>query len=111
MEDEASRAVLKDLEGRGILDDVRFARWWAEDRALSGKYGPGRVRSELETKGVAPELIEEALRGCYPDERQREILRTQLKMGKGALARLAAKMVRNGFDEEMVAEIVLSSQP
>ena len=101
--------TLQVLEDKKLLDDGRFARWWTEDRALAGKYGPLRVRAELEAKGISKEFIESCLRESYPVKRQKEILKGMALKALGDPGKVAAKALRNGFDEEMVEEILLSS--
>src|SRR5215218_5070893 len=54
-------AALDRLEAVGELDDARFARRYAEDkRELSG-WGPDRIRTALQGRGVATEHIDAAL--------------------------------------------------
>ena len=49
------------LTERGYLDDLAFARWWAENRAQFRPRGPHLFRQELRRKGVASETIDETL--------------------------------------------------
>ncbi|KAF0814930.1 Regulatory protein RecX [Andreprevotia sp. IGB-42] len=62
-EDEAALegldALLDDFEARGWLSDRRFAEQWVSSRA--SRFGASRLRAELRQKGVADELIAEAL--------------------------------------------------
>ena len=51
--------VLGDLEGRGLLSDLRFARAYA--REVAGRFAAGRVRAELRKREVGEEEIEAAL--------------------------------------------------
>ena len=51
--------VLGDLEGRGLLSDLRFARAYA--REVAGRFAAGRVRAELRRREVGEEEIEAAL--------------------------------------------------
>src|SRR3972149_6183292 len=60
--------LVADLIAKGMVDDGRFARAWAEHRAI-GLNGPHRVRAELRSKGVASAVIDEAVRvGSGGDE-------------------------------------------
>lgn len=54
-------AVLAWLRDVGYVDDRRYAERWVEQRAEGRGYGPLRLRHELAQKGVARELIDEAL--------------------------------------------------
>ncbi len=49
------------LTERGYLDDLAFARWWAENRAQFQPRGPHLIRQELRHKGVASATIDETL--------------------------------------------------
>lgn len=60
--DEASMAAICGrLEGLGYLDDGSFARWWIENRLAHRPRGRVALRHELRGRGVAPDVIEEAL--------------------------------------------------
>lgn len=54
-------ATLGDLVREGLASDARFAEAFAAHRARRGQ-GPVRIRVELESRGVAGELIDEQLR-------------------------------------------------
>ncbi len=49
------------LTERGYLDDLTFARWWAENRAQFQPRGPHLIRQELRRKGVTNTTIDETL--------------------------------------------------
>ncbi len=49
------------LMERGYLDDLAFARWWAENRAQFQPRGPYLIRKELRRKGVTSATIDETL--------------------------------------------------
>ncbi len=49
------------LTARGYLDDVAFARWWAENRAQFRPRGPHLLRQELRRKGVPNTTIDDTL--------------------------------------------------
>jgi regulatory protein len=58
---EAIDAAVDELTETGYLDDARYAQRFAEDkRALQG-WGSERIAGDLERRGVARELIEQAL--------------------------------------------------
>jgi len=66
--------LLEDLAARGWLDDRRFALGYARYRAGTGRYGRARVARELHRRGVAQELMEEALAEVFPEEEQQRPL-------------------------------------
>lgn len=62
----AVEAALARAEDAGLLNDLEFARHYAETRAARGK-GPARLRAELGRLGVAPHVIDQVLRDLWPD--------------------------------------------
>jgi len=52
--------VLNEMRNHGYLDDARFAASYARLRAARG-YGPVKIRHELQTRGVASSLIDQAV--------------------------------------------------
>jgi regulatory protein len=118
--DEVIAATLARLEAMGLVDDVAFARWWAEQRDRHAPRGRRMVEAELRQRGVPPELIE-ALRGeelaepafdaeAIPGseaERAAVALARHLK-GRPipdearAVQRLGAFLMRRGFSPETV---------
>jgi len=57
----------------GYIDDRRFAEAWVEECCRSRPRGSRRLRVELRRRGVAPELVEAALRALIPEEREVEL--------------------------------------
>ena len=60
--DQLIAATLTRLEKLGLVDDVAFARWWAEQRDRHAPRGRRMVEAELRQRGVPREVLE-ALRG------------------------------------------------
>lgn len=54
-------AALAELEATGLLDDTRFAHRFAEDKRSLEQWGPERIERDLRRRGVAEDLIEEAV--------------------------------------------------
>jgi regulatory protein len=55
--------TLGKLKEQGLLNDMSFARFWAENRATFRPRSRGLTRSELRKKGVAEEVISQAVGG------------------------------------------------
>ena len=55
--------ALDQLQEDGLLSEDRFVEIFIRSRTSSG-YGPVRLQSELESKGITRENAREALRGC-----------------------------------------------
>ena len=52
--------ALERLRQSGLVDDVAFARYWSENRAVFRPRGQRLIQSELRHKGVAAEVVQEA---------------------------------------------------
>lgn len=62
----AVEAALARAEDAGLLNDLEFARHYAETRSARGK-GPTRLRAELGRLLLAPDVIDQVLRELWPD--------------------------------------------
>ncbi|UCC61244.1 MAG: RecX family transcriptional regulator, partial [Dehalococcoidia bacterium] len=100
------RQVVLILKQRGFVDDASFARFWRENRVTFKPRSHRLIELELKQKGVAPEIIAEAVNGI--DEEQGAYRAAQRK--KRALSgldypgfrkRLGAFLRRRGFDAEL----------
>lgn len=65
---ETLRAVIADLTAEGYLDDLAFAKSWVTARLAARAYGIRRLRWELQQKGVATAVIDQAVREAGADE-------------------------------------------
>lgn len=70
-----SQSVTERMIALGLVDDARFARMWARSRAISGM-GRERIARDLATRGVSPELIEDALSEALEDTEFERALRS-----------------------------------
>ena len=117
--DDVAGRVLDRFEEVGLIDDRTFARMWVESRQGARGLAPRALRSELRLKGVADDLIDEAV-STIDRESELEAARriaarkarsvaglprpTQVRRLSGALARkgygpgIAAHVVREALD-------------
>jgi regulatory protein len=63
------RTVIR-LGELGLLDDLEFARQLIEEKSRRRHLGPRALRSELIKKGIAGEIIDEALESAPDEEAQ-----------------------------------------
>ena len=56
-----AQRVFARLEERGHIDDGAFAQWWVENRHQSKGASRRKLEAELRAKGVAPDVINQAL--------------------------------------------------
>jgi regulatory protein len=118
--DAVIRATLDRLAAMGYVDDLAFARWWAEQRDRHAPRGRRMVEAELRQHGVPRDVLEE-LRGselaepvldgemlpANESERARVALDRHLRgrpvpHDAGARQRLGAFLIRRGFDPDTV---------
>ncbi len=105
-----SDGVVAELAAEGLLDDARFARAWAEHRAL-GQNGPARARAELRRKGVDPALVDETVRQVFAGQEadlaaaiaERHLRRLSGLPAEVRLRRLAGLLRRRGFSGGVIA--------
>lgn len=60
-EPEICAAVVERLERTGLIDDREFARFWVENRQTFRPRGTRALKAEMRRKGLAGEVIDEAL--------------------------------------------------
>ena len=83
-------AVLDRLEARGFLSDQRYAESVA--RVRGGRFGPSRIRHELQQKGVSQEIMVGVLSSLHTSED--EHLRSVWERKFGQLPQTAADTAR-----------------
>jgi len=118
--DEVITATIDRLAAMGYVDDVAFARWWAEQRDRHAPRGRRMVEAELRQRGVSRELLSE-LRGSQltepgldgetlpssePDRArialERHLRGRPLPTEMRALQRIGSFLMRRGFDPDTV---------
>lgn len=61
VEPDAIEAALANLEHDGYLDDLRFARQFADDKRLLDEWGADRIERRLLMLGVPAQLVRDAV--------------------------------------------------
>lgn len=59
----AQQGVLGKLVAQGFIDDRRYAAAYVREKSRLNGWGTYKIRRMLSTKGIAKEVIDEALRG------------------------------------------------
>jgi len=116
---EFSKNIIREtidwLLGLGYLNDERFALAWSRSRVSAKKFGEYRLRRELSAKGLATEIIEQALRIVYSESNEWDLAQAcaQKKLShlkgidpKAKSRRLAQFLQRKGFASETVFKTV-----
>lgn len=96
-----------------LLDDVKFAHWWVEQRLAFKKISSRLLRLELGNKGINKEIIDEVMAENLVDEEKmaRELLEKRSYKWEGLDAREAKQkkfqyLVGKGFDWKVVEKIL-----
>ncbi len=106
-----AEAVLLRLSEAGLVDDQAFATYWVENREAFRPRGTRSLRFELRRKGVADGTIDEATQGL---DEAASAYRAALERARRSCSldrqtfrrRMAAFLLRRGFDYDIVSETV-----
>ena len=93
--------VLETLERIGYVDDERFARARAKQLADRGS-GDALIRHDLETRGVAPEVVEAALAELEPER----VRAARIVARRGRSVKTARYLASRGFDGDALEGVV-----
>ncbi len=113
-------AVAEDTVARlrelGYLDDAAYARHYVQARFRNKGYGPGRLRSDLQRRGVATRHIDAVLADLVEEEDMMEAALEHAEKRWPRLAReadprkrrkkLTDYLVRRGFSFEIVRRVI-----
>jgi len=118
LEDPELSDVINNLESQGLVDDTKFAAWFAEQRTSYGIHGENKIRAELSKKGVAKSIVTDLFDHSRSEE---EIEKTKEKIEKytekiiGKIkhknkyelkAKLSARLAARGFKFDEFKELV-----
>jgi len=105
--------VLSYAEGHDLIDDEKFAKLWISDRLACKPKSKRALRQELQTKGIAKELIEQALAEAKIDEKalMRGLAQARLKAYSNEAPasqyrKTVAFLIHRGFSPQDAREIV-----
>lgn len=112
--DEVAEEVLSRFEEVGLIDDVAFADAWVESRHHSRGLARRALARELRTKGVEPQVVENAVGQLDPEreaETARALVEGKLRSTRGLdrekrIRRLAGMLARRGYGEGLALRVV-----
>jgi regulatory protein len=113
--DDVRAQVLDRLAAVGLVDDVDFAEQWVHSRRTNAGKGKRALAAELRTKGVDNDVIAMVLGGIdvgVERDRAEQLVRARLRretLGDGDARisrRLAAMLVRRGYDQTLAYDVV-----
>lgn len=111
---EVARAILDKFEDAGLVDDAEFAHAWVQGRQRSKGLSSRVLAMELKRKGVADDLIAEALEDLDPVaevEAAHRLVQTKLRsMAKldetTKIRRLTGLLARKGYAPQVAFDVV-----
>jgi regulatory protein len=109
----AIAAALARLKEHGYLDDAAFAETYARLRQQNEKLGERRVRQALGQKGVAAEIVKEAIDARYGQTNEEALVREHLARrrlrkpeNEKETARIMRRLVAAGFSTGVIYKIL-----
>jgi regulatory protein len=111
---DIATALLDRFEEVGLIDDEAFARLWITDRQRSKGLASRALSQELRRKGVADEVVQEALDEVEPgaeEEAARSLVRKKLRTltrvdDATATRRLVGMLARKGYPSGLAFSVV-----
>ena len=112
---ETVEALLEEFKKKGLIDDIRFARYFSTQQLLSKPVGRRLLLNSLKARGVDSDVasseVERACEGKEEVEMAREVARSRLPSLKGlnqqaAQRRLFGFLSRRGFSSDVVYRVV-----
>jgi regulatory protein len=103
---DALQALLSELEGRKQLSDERYAEERA--RTLARKFGPAKIRHDLQSKGVAEEIVGR-ISSEGEMERAREVLGRKYRQPattREERAKRARFLQGRGFSMDVITRLI-----
>jgi len=99
------------LREKGLIDDRLFARYWVENRREFKPSGFKKLRYELRSKGISPEIIQEVLSNLdFAEEAYKAALKKAQRWQSldefSFKKKMADFLARQGFSFEVIEEVV-----
>lgn len=107
--------VLEEMKSFGYLNDAKYARHFAETHAAYQKFGPIRIRIELERRGIPRELAIDAVRQAFEETGESEtalglarewIARRKSPDEPASKRRLYGFLARRGFSSDVAERVI-----
>jgi regulatory protein len=110
-ESDTQQAVIERLKGQGLLDDAVFASFWKDNRESFSPRSRRMTRIELERKGVARDIIDQAVNGIDDEASAYRAASSHARSLRRAdheefCRRLGAYLKRRGFAYDVVEPTV-----
>jgi len=105
--------VLARLKEYGLLNDTTFAENYTQLRQQNEKHGQRRVRQDLSQKGIAKDIIQQAVEAGYAEVNEEALARQHLERkrirkpeNQKETARVMRRLVTAGFSVGVIYKIL-----
>ena len=102
--------IIERLMEKKYLDDRKFAEYYAENRFVKKGISQKRLKMELVKKGVAADIVEEAIVTSGRDEVEEARKMIAKKRGRYDDEKLMAYLCRQGFPYQLVRSLIQDSE-
>ncbi len=108
------KSLIKELEKEGFIDNMRFARVFAQGKFQNNQWGRNKIASELSMRNIPPENIDAALEqidlSVYEQTLQ-QIIERKMQALKGetpyvAEGKTADHCIRKGYEPDLVWRLI-----
>jgi regulatory protein len=113
IESSIRNGIVSELEEKGLIDDLRFARDYVRVKREVRCLGPYRLRHDLKRLGVRKSIVDDVLSEAFDEMTQEAMARDLAGRRAGAAPtdekearRIADHLRRKGFDYEIVNRVV-----
>ena len=98
--DEDAQKVLAQLQKERYIDDSRYAEAFVREKSNLSAWGEYKIRTALRRKGIAEQIISEALSQLNPEQNKNRLLQRLQRKAKSikydTLYQLKTKLIRHG---------------
>lgn len=114
VESDIANGVLDELELQGLLNDLEFANIWSESRQRQKKLSKRVIASELRTKGVSQDVIDEVIAKIGDDLEYQTAFNLAEKKYRSCshlpsekiYTRISSLLNRKGFNSAITSKII-----
>ncbi len=106
--------IISFLKAEKYLDEIRFTRFFVQDKHRFAKWGKSKIAFALKNKGISPEVIAEAIKNISSEdysEQLKSLLASKFKSIKyknlyDAKAKLYRFGISKGFENDLVLRTI-----
>lgn len=109
-EKDDAESVVAQLMSLGVIDDRKYAEFYISDAVRLGNKGMYRIKQELYKKGIASNIIDEAVKNSDSDVLDMLTEYARMKFGENTeysykeYSKIKAHLVRRGYSYSEISE-------